>query len=200
MIDNASTLGAGGNVTLGNVVVSSIVINNTLSVTNFSTSGNITVGGTAAITGNTTVSGQLTVAGNIRTTGNVFAQNFFFADGSSLDSDIYDLDDLSNYTDGRNSVFTARYNQAALVLTNPFRIIVTINGVTQPGFIYNTDTVWFSMYLGADKGYTIDSAGRIKFADPPPAGSQVLARTQTGPTRAAKKTYPFIPANIMMGI
>jgi hypothetical protein len=200
MIDNINALGVGGNVTLGNVVVGTLSVSNTFTATNLAAGGNITAGGTAAITGNTTVGGQLAVSGNIRVTGNVFAQNFFFSDGSSLDSDVYDLDDVSSYTDGFKITFALSYNRSTLTLLNPFRVWVSVNGVTQPGFVSGLDKVWFSQLLSANRGYTADSAGNLKFADPPPAGSQITVRTQTGPTRAAAKVYPFNPADVMLGI
>lgn len=201
MLDGTNTLGAGGNITVGNISILS-----TLSVNNLAPSGNLLLGGFATVAGavtfssNATVGGQLAVAGNARVTGNVFAQNFFFSDGSSLNSDVYDLDDVSNYADGIRTAFALSYNKTALTLLNPFRVLVTVNGVTQPGFIRNADTVWFSMLLSANRGYTADSSGNLKFADPPPVGSLITARTQTGSTRSTTRVYPFNASDVMMGI
>lgn len=136
-------------------------------------------------TGNVTVNGNLN--GNIR-----------FSDSSTFTSAaVYDLDEM--YPDGTTNTFLPRYNQSQVTISNPWNLLVTINGIFQPAFAENYDTVWLSATLCASRGYTV-SAGNIKFADPPPAGTTVLARTQPGSAQTTTKIYPFRPVDIVLGM
>jgi hypothetical protein len=124
---------------------------------------------------------------------------------------VYDLDDISGYTDGFNSQFSLSYNQntSAVSVTYPWQLMVTINGLVQPAWTYNADTHWQSLVLTGNKGYTIinyqypngavQTGPLLKFADPVPAGSQVMIRTVAGSQNTAPKTYPFKPVDIMLG-
>jgi hypothetical protein len=77
---------------------------------------------------------------------------------------------------------------------------VYVNGAKQPAFKYNGDTVWFSLTLPANKGYTIDYTGNLKFADTLPARSQVSVSTKVGSNSQSSKRYPFNPLDIVLGI
>lgn len=113
-------------------------------------------------------------------------------------SDIIELDDFSGSFDGRNNAFEARYNQKQLVLDNPLRLVISLNGVVQSAFIQNREYVWQSGLMGF-KGYTVDN-GRVKFAESPPHGSIVNARVFPGP-QVNKKTriYPFKAVDVALG-
>jgi hypothetical protein len=141
---------------------------------------------------------DLSITGNI-TAGNIAANTRVnFADGSRITSAlVYDLDEM--YPDGNTNVFSPRYNQSSVAVSNPWNLLVTINGIFQPAFTENSDTVWLSSALCASRGYTI-SAGNIKFADPPPAGTTVHARTQPGSAQTTTKIYPFKPVDILLGM
>ena len=141
---------------------------------------------------------DLSITGNI-TAGNIAANTRVnFADGSRITSAlVYDLDEM--YPDGNTNVFSPRYNQSSVAVFNPWNLLVTINGIFQPAFTENSDTVWLSSALCASRGYTI-SAGNIKFADPPPAGTTVHARTQPGSAQTTTKIYPFKPVDILLGM
>ena len=124
---------------------------------------------------------------------------------------VYDLDDVSNYTDGFSNQFPLSYNQntSAVSITYPWQLMVAINGLVQPAWTYNSDTHWQSQVLTANKGYTVvnnlypngtvQSGPLLKFADPVPAGSQVLIRTVAGSQNTTVKNYPFKPVDIMLG-
>jgi len=113
---------------------------------------------------------------------------------------VYDLDDISNYTDGFQNSFSPTYNQTIVSIASPWNLLVTVNGLVQPAFQANAEVVWQSQVLPANKGYTIDqTTGNIKFADSVPAGAQVLARTVVGNPNATTKKYPFKPLDILMG-
>lgn len=147
---------------------------------------------TSLTTGNITASGNVTAA-NISLTANVI-----FADNSRLNTAlVYDLDEM--YPDGTTNTFVPRYNQSQVTISNPWNLLITINGIFQPAYTENLDTVWLSSALCASRGYTV-SSGNIKFADTPPAGSTILARTQPGSTQTTTKTYPFRPVDIVLGM
>jgi hypothetical protein len=147
----------------------------------------------ASPVGNLTVSGNIIVNGNINITSNIN-----FSDNSSFKSAaVYDLDEI--YPDGTINTFVPRYNQSQVTLTSPWNLLVTINGIFQPAFAENSDTVWLSSTLCASRGYTI-SSGNIKFADSPPAGTVVNARTQPGSSNPTLKIYPFKPVDIVLGM
>jgi hypothetical protein len=147
---------------------------------------------TSLTTGNITASGNVTAA-NISLTANVI-----FSDNSRLNTAlVYDLDEM--YADGNTNVFRPRYNQSSVSVSSPWNLLVTINGIFQPAFSENLDTVWLSSALCASRGYTV-SAGNIKFADPPPAGTTVQARTQPGSAQTTTKIYPFKPVDIVLGM
>jgi hypothetical protein len=112
---------------------------------------------------------------------------------------IYDLDDISYLTDSYTSTFRPTYNTSNVTIVHPNQVSVWVDGVIQPVFIYNNDTVWLSQIYGTYKGYTIDYNGNIVFSDAPQTGAQVLIRTVTGTPTPTKKTYPFVPTDIIMG-
>jgi hypothetical protein len=132
--------------------------------------------------------GQTLKVKNLEVTGDV--KGFY--------SDIIELDDFSGSFDGRNNAFEASYNQKPVVLDNPLRLVISLNGVVQSAFIQNREYVWQSGLMGF-KGYTVDS-GKIKFAESPPHGSTINARVFPGP-QVNKKTriYPFKAVDVALG-
>jgi hypothetical protein len=132
--------------------------------------------------------GQTLKVKNLEVTGDV--KGFY--------SDIIELDDFSGSFDGRNNAFKAKYNQKEIVLDNPLRLVISLNGVVQSAFLQNREYVWQSGLMGF-KGYTVDS-GKIKFAESPPHGSTVNARVFPGP-QVNKKTriYPFKAVDVALG-
>jgi hypothetical protein len=118
----------------------------------------------------------------------------------------YDLDDVTYKCDGFTNTFPLKYNQTAVTTVSPFNLMVTVNGLVQPAFDSNYDTVWFSNVLPASKGYCIDISGNpstnnyIKFADAPPAKSEINIRLTAGIRNTTVKRYPFKPIDILMGI
>ena len=152
---------------------------------------------------------NITTTGNV-TAGVVYTDNLLFANGVPLASaifpvdTIYELDDISNYTDGLSNSFKLTYNQANVSIGSPFNLLVTINGLTQPAFdftLYNSyGALWGSYVLGSYKGYTIDStSGNIKFANVPPINSQIMMRTVVGAPANTTKRYPFKAVDILLG-
>ena len=150
--------------------------------------GNIALG--ASTTSNVTVTGNITVGNNI-----------ILSDTSYINTAlVYDLDDMTYAADGFTNSFAPTYNQNTVTFTNPWQLLVTIDGAVQAAFDSNYDTIWFGHALTASKGYTIDTTGNIKFADCPPQGASIMARTVVGSPNPTKKVYPFKPLDIMLGI
>jgi hypothetical protein len=175
----------------GNVTVSVAGAANVLTVT----STGINVTGNSNLGSNTNV----LISGGI--SGQVLATNgdgtlFWTTAGSST---VYQLDDITNYTDGQLNTFMLAYNQNLVAITDPFGILVTINGAVQPAFVWNTDVVWQNFVLSSQKGYTIINPGYLTFTDPPPAGAEIMVRTVTGITNTVQRRYPFMAGDIMLG-
>jgi hypothetical protein len=129
---------------------------------------------------------------------------------SNYNANTYDLDDISNYTDGYLNTFVATYNQSNVALSAASSLQVTVNGITQKSFVYNSDTFWNSRILFADKGYTVVTqntavgntvvaAGVIKFAESLPINSDIYIKYVGGIPNSTPKIYPFKPVDIVMG-
>jgi len=169
---------------------------------------NTTIYGIANVTSNLVVSGV--VFANVITAnayGTIVANNITIGNsGSAITvTDVYDLDDISYATDGFTNTFKLSYNQNQQIFPSAFNLMVTVNGLIQPAFYSKYDTVWLSNVLTSSKGYTLDISANpstnnyIKFADCPPAGSQIDIRTVVGSTPTNPKIYPFKPLDIFMG-
>lgn len=131
--------------------------------------------------------------------GNVTVGGLKFADGAPITSgSVYEFDDI--WGDGRTSTFQLKYNNTNVPVSSPWNLSVTIDGYPQPAFKETYDTVWFSKVLAASRGYTVDSSGRLKFAESPPPGSLIIVRTAVGGEPTTTKVYPFKPLDIMLGL
>ena len=169
--------------------------------------GNVNAGNITANSGTvstSTTTGALVVVGGVGVSGNLTAANVTatsgvnFSDGSRFTTAaVYDLDEI--YPDSTRNSFQLKYNQSNISVTNPWNLLVTIDGIFQPAFTENYDTVWLSHALCASKGYTA-SSGNLKFAVPPAGGTTVHARTQPGSPTTAVKIYPFKPVDIVLGM
>ena len=112
----------------------------------------------------------------------------------------FEVDDLSSATNGIDNTFTPTFNYSNVTITNPFRLMITVNGILQSAFINNTDFVYQSNFLGSNNGYTLDSDNNIKFTESIPTGSDIVVRVlpvSNTPTRI--KYYPFKPTDILLG-
>jgi hypothetical protein len=143
----------------------------------------------------TTTTGAFTVQGGVGITGNLNVGGTFSANFA-----VYDLDDVSASVTGLENTFALTFNQTAVAIANPFSVMVTVNGIIQPGFIYDYNAVYGGLLWTSFKGYTI-VGGNIKFADAPVPGSEIMIRN-TGLTSnfTTPKRYPIMPAEIMLGM
>jgi hypothetical protein len=110
--------------------------------------------------------------------------------------DIYPLDDISIYFNGIDRRFTPRYQGNTLTISNPFRLLLTINGIIQT--VDTPEYVWQSMLPRF--GFMIDSEGLIAFSEVVPSGSTFDARLMPGSnTTTVTRNYPFRAADILLG-
>lgn len=117
------------------------------------------------------------------------------------DLSTYELDDPTGLVDGVENTFVPKLNYEKVTITNPFGLLVTVNGIIQSAYINNTDYVFQSNFLGTRDGYTIDYDGNVKFTESLPLGSDVLMRVVPANANASSKSkiYPFTPADILLG-
>lgn len=120
--------------------------------------------------------------------------------GTLTTTEVYDLDDVSYQITGFKNIFSLTYNGTPVNITNPWNLQVTLNGVQQPAFATVGDVTWQNGVLSANRGYTIDASGNLKFADVIPLGSQISIRTQVGTNSQAPKRYPFNALDILQGL
>jgi hypothetical protein len=118
---------------------------------------------------------------------------------TGLATPAYYLDDISYAIDGSTNSFAPAFSGSIVTLTNPFNLVISINGTRQQAFTNYYNVVWNSYFLPAFKGYTIDVFGNIKFADCIPKGSQVIIEVLPLFSTTPTKIYPFAPADILLG-
>ena len=194
-------VGIGGNTVIGgNLTVNGFVNGNTNISGNANISANTTISGFTTINGNTIITGNTNITSNLNVTSNVITSGISINGVGLLTStEVYDLDDISSYTDGLTNTFIPTYNGSAVAISNAWNLDIFVNGVKQPAFKYNSDLVWGGYALTASKGYCIDYSGNVRFADALPATSQVSITTKLGTNTQTTKTYPFKPLDIMLG-
>jgi hypothetical protein len=109
---------------------------------------------------------------------------------------IVPIDNIEKSFDGRENRFELTYQGEVFPISNQFRLLVTLNGVTQP--MGNPDYVYQTVF-GYEFCY-IDEDGYLVFPEPVPAGSQFNARYMAGPDISTVTTYyPFDAMDIMVG-
>ena len=144
---------------------------------------------------NLTVSGTVTVP---TPSNNTDAANKAYVD-SVLNAgvpEIVPLDNISGEFNGLNSRFVPKYQGIAQSITNPLRLLLSINGIIQ--YVDFPDYVWQSPL--PREGFQIDNEGYIAFSEVVPAGSSFDARIMPGPSTATKiRQYPFKAVDILLG-
>jgi hypothetical protein len=163
--------------------------------------------GSANIAGNTTTANLLianvTISANTINSSAAQINGVDIATVNNINdiNNVYDLDDISGYTNGIRQVFTLSYNLSNVTLSSPWQLSVAVNGIPLPAFNSspNASIVWQSYVFPANKGYTLGSNSTIKFTEAPVARSDVYLRKQPGSTPSVIKIYPFKPIDIMIG-
>jgi hypothetical protein len=112
------------------------------------------------------------------------------------ETDIIPLDNLANDFNGVSNRFQMKYQGTAISMKNPFRLLVSVNGVVQT--VNTPDYVWQSPI--AYDGLFLDSDGYITLSDIPPLGSTFDGRILGGATTSTKtKNYPFRAVDLLIG-
>jgi hypothetical protein len=107
------------------------------------------------------------------------------------------LDDMSYYFDGVEDTFEPRYDASKVSVTNPYRVLMTVNGLVQsPNF---EDYVSLAPPI-MQHGFVLTSSGDFKFLSIPQAGDKFDARIMPGALINEKeRKYPFDALDLMMG-
>lgn len=110
--------------------------------------------------------------------------------------EIIPLDDISNQFNGQEIRFIPTYQGSQITISNPFRLLLTINGIMQ--YIDSPDYVWMSGV--PRRGLFVDNDGYLQFSEAVPAGSEFDARLMPGAvTTTRTRTYPFKALDIVLG-
>jgi len=181
-----------GSTLASNVTASSLTslgILTSLNVSGTSTFNNLSIPGTA------TFSSTVTVPNPTNTTD---AANKAYVD-SVLNAgvpEIVPLDDIRGEFNDITSRFVPKYQGIAQSITNPLRLLLSINGIIQ--YVDFPDYVWQSPL--PREGFQIDNEGYIAFSEVVPAGSSFDARIMPGPNTITKtRQYPFKAVDILLG-
>ena len=123
----------------------------------------------------------------------------FKGDGSQLTGipvgDLYELDQISPA--GGENTYTPTFNYETVAVSNPFRLLISVDGIMQSAYIHNTEYVFNNSLLTSRSGYTIDYDGNIKFTEALPEGSEVMIKTTAGTTKSTTRRYPFNALDIL---
>ena len=111
--------------------------------------------------------------------------------------DIVPLDDISTNFNGSNTRFKPTVAGSQITISNPLRLLVSINGIIQ--MLGNQDNHWLSPI--PPDGFYIDGDGYIEFSEAVPTGSTFDGRLMPGKTSNTleKSRYPFRATDILLG-
>jgi hypothetical protein len=105
------------------------------------------------------------------------------------------LDDIRYKFDGIESRYYPMYQGSVVTITNPYRLILSINGIIQtvslPEYVWQSPLTW--------DGFMIDSEGYLSFSEVPPAGSTFWGVVNAGSNITPSYTYPFKAVDLLLG-
>jgi hypothetical protein len=115
---------------------------------------------------------------------------------NSPETEIIPLDNLANDFNGVSNRYLMKHQGVAVPMRNPFRLLVSVNGVLQT--VNTPDYVWQSPI--AQDGFFLDSDGYITFSEAPTLGSTFDGRIIAGAATSTKtKNYPFRAVDLLVG-
>jgi len=120
--------------------------------------------------------------------GNITAPN--------LQLDILPIDNLTYQFDGIENRFLLTYQGIKQSILNPFRLLITLNGIIQS--VSLPEYVWGTPF--SYDGLILDSDGYMSFSEVPPVGTNFVGRLEAGfATSTTTYSYPFKPMDILLG-
>jgi hypothetical protein len=177
--------GQGLKLNLNNLVIDTSVVP-TLAATTNTFSGTMVASKFKLLTGDST--------GFLKADGTVDKSTYLTA--NTVAPEIIPFDSLENDFDGKENRFLLKYQGVAIPVTNPLRLLISLNGIIQT--VSFPDYVWLSP-LGF-RGIQVNESGYIRFGEPVPAGSTFTGRYLSGPSTTTYTTlYPFKVMDIAIG-
>ena len=114
----------------------------------------------------------------------------------STNLEIIPLDNLYYKFDGIESRFYPTWQGITQTITNPFRLLITINGIIQS--ISLPEYVWGSPF--SYDGLMLDSDGYMAFSEVLPVGTTFTGRIEAGnKISSTTYSYPFKAIDILLG-
>lgn len=153
------------------------------------------------VIGETKLDGPLNVGGSVgsETIPQTVISTYENVEWRDLYFEQFELDDLGTAVTGIENTFVPTFNQERVTIYTPYQLNISVDGIPQPSFLYNTEYVWTSDVLTSRSGYTIDYDGNIKFSESIPMESTIVARVISGRQSQTKlKKYPFSALDIVM--
>jgi hypothetical protein len=113
-----------------------------------------------------------------------------------LETEITPIDNMSNYFDGVTNRFRVNYQGTTMNLKNPFRLMISLNGVVQT--VNTPEYAWQSPI--AYDGFFLDTDGFVNFSESPQPGYTFDGRVMAGAINTARtKNYPFRAVDLLIG-
>jgi hypothetical protein len=177
---------------IANETITDTQISATAAIAQSKISGLATSLGLKANLASPTFTGTVTVPNPVNPTD---AVNKAYVD--QADADIIPLDNLTSQFNGAESRFLPKFNNTTVNITNPLRLLISINGIIQ--ILGNQDNHMLSPI--AQDGFFVDSDGYLNFGEPVPRGSTFDGRVMPGKdiNSVSKSKYPFRPIDILLG-
>jgi hypothetical protein len=129
-----------------------------------------------------------TVLARVDQSGNITAPN--------LQLEILPIDNLTYQFDGIENRFQLNSKGLKQTILNPFRLLVTLNGIIQS--VSLPEYVWGTPF--SYDGLILDSDGYMAFSEVPPIGTTFVGRVEAGTTVSSTTySYPFKAMDILLG-
>jgi hypothetical protein len=129
-----------------------------------------------------------TVLAKVDQYGNLSANN--------IQMEVVPIDNLTYQFDGVESRYLLTWQGVKQTITNPFRLLITLNGIIQS--VSLPEYVWGTPF--SYDGLILDSDGYMSFSEVPPAGTTFVGRIESGTTVSSTTySYPFKAMDILLG-
>jgi hypothetical protein len=194
IVSSGNPSGAAG---LGFNVINAIVT--AASTTSITVSASLTdtyTSGGSFITTNTGLTADLQQWTN--SSGTALAKVDYFGNisANNMQLEVVPIDNLTYQFDGIENRFLLTWQGLKQTISNPFRLLVTLNGIIQS--VSLPEYVWGTPF--SYDGFILDSDGYMSFSEVPPVGTTFVGRIQAGTTVSSTTySYPFKAMDILLG-